>query len=303
MYPYWINELRVKVGFFAISLYDILLQQGRTNRFQGFYNSLELPIIVDEAVETSIEKKPLAMLSFRIFWTVLSWERGFPPAPPLQNLLHTVSMEDPRCIIITPVTSPPRHRHTQDIWGPNLTIQMINNTSLSRRIVTSSDQYLRDRSMLYKLIRLWVPVSLISLCLSVWAINAMGFITACLGWLQAVKVAGVHLITLNQSPGVPHPPPPPSKFPSISMSQVGSTLPWPLTLFTDQKVVNYSFKNYIQFSDYQASDKAYWFIYTGKTNEIQMKLNLTFRIRYSYIVLVLYALYPGRKNIWNCDTS
>ena len=43
-----------------------------------------------------------------------------------------------------------------------------------------------------------------------------------LRWRQAVRVAGVHRITLSQSPGVPPPPPPPpSKPPSISMCQVG----------------------------------------------------------------------------------
>lgn len=41
-----------------------------------------------------------------------------------------------------------------------------------------------------------------------------------LGWLQAVRVAGVHLIIVSQSPGVLHPPTP-SKPPSISMCQVG----------------------------------------------------------------------------------
>lgn len=61
------------------------------------------------------------------------------------------------------------------------------------------------------------------------------FLASCFGfshcdwlrWLQAVRVAGVHPITVSQSPGVPHPPPPPppllppSKPPSISMCQVG----------------------------------------------------------------------------------
>lgn len=41
-----------------------------------------------------------------------------------------------------------------------------------------------------------------------------------LGWVQAVKVAGVLLIIVSQSPGVLHPPTP-SKAPSISMCQVG----------------------------------------------------------------------------------
>lgn len=50
-----------------------------------------------------------------------------------------------------------------------------------------------------------------------------------LHWLQAVRVAGVHPITVSQSPGVPHPPPP-SKLPGISMCQVGRHLwRWPPT--------------------------------------------------------------------------
>lgn len=53
------------------------------------------------------------VLSPRIFWMALRWERGVPRAPSSPTLLHTVAMEAPRCIVISPVMRLLTHSHIQ----------------------------------------------------------------------------------------------------------------------------------------------------------------------------------------------